>query len=96
MAVPNSIGQPPDTVDASQDAQNGGEESQDSDAGTFLVDKAVFGEKLPEPGESVACVFVRAYEDEVELKLADAETETEGEASGTAESGDRAIGMMAE
>ena len=94
MAIPNSIGQPPDAVAASQDDQSGGEESQDSDAGTFLVDKAVFGEKLPQPGEPVACVFVRAYEDEVELKLASAETESED--SGTAASGDQAIGAMAE
>ena len=96
MAIPNSIGQPPDAVDASQDSQNGGEESPDSDVGTFLVDKDVFGEKLPNPGDPVACVFVRAYEDEVELKLASAETETEGNDSGTAESGDQAIGAMAE
>ena len=96
MAIPNSIGQPPDAVAASQDDRSGGEESQESDAGTFLVDKAVFGEKLPQPGESVACIFVRAYEDEVELKLASAETETESEDSGTAASGDQAIGAMAE
>ena len=96
MAIPNSIGQPPDAVDPAQDDQNDGEESQASDTGTFLVDKAVFGEKLPAPGESVTCTLVRSYEDEVELKLGGPENEPEEMGSGSAESRDQAIGAMAE
>ena len=94
MAVPNSYGKPPDSVDDSQDRGDGGEESNESDADTVLVDKSVFGDKMPEPGDTVTFKFVRAYEDEVELKLADDGSDT-GDDSGTPESADRALGAMA-
>ena len=92
MDAPNSYGQPPDAVDATEDQAAGGDESNESDADTVLVDKSVFGDKMPQPGDKVTFTFVRGYEDEVELKLDDAGSED----SGSLESDDRAIGMMAE
>lgn len=94
MAVPNSYGQPPDNeADDSQDQSAGDQETNASDSDTVLVDKSVFGDEMPQPGDKVTFTFVKAYEDEAELKLAD--DSDVGEDSGTPESADRALGAMA-
>lgn len=87
MIAPDSYAKPPENTDDSQD-----QESDESSADTVLVDKSVFGDELPEPGDTVTFTFVRSYEDEVELKLAD---DSETGDDGTPESADRALGEMA-
>lgn len=63
-----------------------------SDSETVLVDKAVFSDDMPKPGDKVTFEFVREYEDEVELRITASEP-LSGE--GSMEAGDRDLERMA-
>lgn len=55
--------------EANREVEEVEQEDNTPDSETVLVDKSVFGDSMPKPGDKVTFEFVREYEDEAELKV---------------------------